>query len=410
MNSSVWLIAWRYLCGARHEKSVSVMVKICFIGILIGSCSLALVMAVMGGFEQATHEKMQGIHAQALIRNNSDALNVNAISKVFKQEFPEVVGYSPQQIGQVILNTDHDQDMANVVMIKGIDPHLEAATSSIEQKIIQPTKANALSAIIRDQMILIGSGCAHNLHLHVGDSVNLIYVASDKAVSQKINLDSMPAIIGGIFKTGIEEFDTSLIFCSQSMFDTLFPGQGISQIALKFQQDTNEHALITRLKSRLKLEVYSWKDLYPALVSALKLEKYVMFFILALITLVASMNMISLLFMQIIQKRGDIAILQSMGMHHTDINSIFFIMAITISSVSSFLGLILAWFVGMILQRYPLFTLPDVYYVSTLPVHLDLRIFAFIFAVILVMSIVATWIPIRSIKNINIADVLRYDA
>ena len=58
--------------------------------------------------------------------------------------------------------------------------------------------------------------------------------------------------------------------------------------------NTEETAVIEKLKKRLPhLQVNSWKDLYPALVSSLKLEKYVMFFILALITLVASMNMIS---------------------------------------------------------------------------------------------------------------------
>ena len=75
-----------------------------------------------------------------------------------------------------------------------------------------------------------------------------------------------------------------------------------------------KNIVIQKLRHRLGLDVYSWKDLYPSLVASLKLEKYVSFFILALILLVASMNIISLLFMQITQKRPTIALLQAMGM------------------------------------------------------------------------------------------------
>ena len=318
MNPSIWLIAWRYLWGTRHEKNISAMVKVCFLSILIGSCSLALVMSVMNGFEKATHEKMQGIHAQVLIKNETDVLNVQAINHVLQHEFPEVVSSSPQQIGQVILQTESDQDLANVVMLKGVDPNLEATTSALENKIVQSTSKLTMPAIIHDNEIMIGTGCAATLHLNLGDPINLIYVESEKAQSRNINLNSARAIIGGIFKTGIEEFDTNLIFCSQGFFEEIFPHQGVSQIALKLKPGIDEQVFIERLKKRLHLNIFSWKDLYPALVSALKLEKYVMFFILALIMLVASMNMVSLLFMHIIQKRGDIAILQAMGMNHNE--------------------------------------------------------------------------------------------
>lgn len=410
MNSSVWLIAWRYLLGTQQEKSISIMVKVCFLGIFIGSCSLALVMAIMNGFERVTHEKMQGIHAQLIIKSRADALNTAAIGHVINTEFPDIISYSPQQIGQVIVTTDDTADLTNVVMIKGIDPKLEATTSTLETKIVTPTSGHTLPSIVHERTILIGSACAESLHVSAGDHINLVYVKPEDQQSHQINLDTVTAVVGGTFKTGIEEFDTSLIFCSQQFFDQLFPDQGVSTIALKLRPGADEQTLTNRLKQRLKLDIYSWKDLYPALVSALKLEKYVMFIILALIVLVASMNMISLLFMQIVQKRGDIAILKSMGMAHKDIRTIFLIMALSLAISSSLIGLTCAGIIGLFLQQYPIITLPDVYYVSNLPVHLDIRIFALIFVIILLMSIVATWLPIRSIKNIHVADVLRYDA
>lgn len=410
MNYSIWLIAMRYLVGTRNERNISTMVKICFLGIFIGSGSLAMVMAVMDGFERATHEKMQGIHANLIMKSSDGALDVQAIGPIIEKEFPEIVGYSPQSIGQAILNAHDDNDMANVVMLKGIDPEKESRTSSIVSKVIKSGSAQDLPAMVHDNHILMGSQSAATLNVTVGDRVQLIYVADQADHKGSINLEKKEAIIGGIFKTGIEEFDSGLVFCSTDLYSQMFCQNGVDQITIKLNQSADEKDIIKRLRERFGLEIYSWKDLYPALVSALKLEKYVMFFILALITLVASMNMISLLFMHIIQKQGDIAILKTMGMTNNTINAIFFTMGLSISCIASVCGLVTAWILGLLLKRYPLITLPDVYYVTHLPVNLDIKVFAIIFFVIMLISIIATWLPIRKIKTIHIADVLRFEA
>lgn len=410
MNYSIWLIAQRYLIGSRNERSISIMVKICFLGIFIGSCSLALVMAVMDGFEQATHEKIQGIHAHLIMKSNGKALDAKAIGAIIEHEFPEITGYSPQTIGQAILSTDEHNDLANVVMLKGIDPQKEAQTSSIASKVINPNTIKQLQTIVHGQHILIGSQAAASLQVTVGDTVHLIYIAEQPNNNRSINLEKKATVIGGIFKTGIDEIDSGLAFCSAKLYNEMFCPIGVDQINIKIAPNIDETRLTKKLHDRFGLDVYSWKDLYPALVSALKLEKYVMFIILALITLVASMNMISLLFMQIIQKRGDIAILKTMGMPTSMINAIFFIMGMSITCIASLSGLVVAWAIGLIVQKYPLITLPDVYYVTHLPIHLDLKVFFIIFVVIMLISIVATWLPIRKIKTIQIAQVLRFEA
>lgn len=168
--------------------------------------------------------------------------------------------------------------------------------------------------------------------------------------------------------------------------------------------------ILKQLKRELpEFSISSWKDLHPALVSSLKLEKYVMFFILALITLVASMNMISLLFMQIQQKRRDIAILKSMGMMEGKIKQIFLFlgMAITITAMSA--GLLVSSIVGYILEKYPFLQLPDVYFVSHLPARMEFELFFVVALAVLLLGFLATWIPAKRIEQINITEVLRQE-
>lgn len=410
MNGLHFLIAWRYLLGTRLEKNISAMVRICFIGIMIGSFALALIIAVMNGFEKVTHEKMQGIHSQIIIRGYGDHLNIEQLNRVLHKEFPEVIGASPNATKQVILQERNSDDISNIVFLKGIDPAAEARVSILEKKLHTATGDKTLTAILQENHILIGNKLAQELDVMAGEPINILFAEDEHARKRKISLAKHDAILGGTFKTGIEEFDSGLAFCSMNFLQQLLPDAGPTQINLKLQPDADEDAVIQRLRDRFNLEVYSWKDLYPALVSALKLEKYAMFLILALITLVASMNIISLLFMQITQKRGDIAILKAMGMADGNIQSIFVIMGMAITGLASITGLILAFIAGLILQWYPFIELPDVYYVTHLPVRMEPNLFALVFLVVIVLSFLSTWIPARRTKKINIAHVLRFEA
>lgn len=403
------LLTWRFLRGTTQEKNVSTMVFVCFLGIAIGSFALALVTSVMQGFEQVTHEKMQGIHAQIIIRSFGDIIDLEKIKSVLDQEFPAIRAFSPSSMKQVIIQKEGSDDITNVIMIKGIDPKKESNVSTLESKIIAPSQKKLVDVTYANH-ILIGKKLATLLECEIGDPVNLIFVHDEQIQRKHIVFDYKKATIGGLFTTGIDEFDQSLIFCSLDFFTHLFPDDGITQINVRLYPGTHEAKTITQLKDRLHLDVYSWKDLYPALVSALKLEKYAMFFILAIIILVASMNIISLLFMQITQKRGDIAILKVMGLPDYQINSIFLYIGIIIALLGSITGLSCAFIAGILLQQYPFITLPDVYYTTHLPVSMSWHLFVTTFIVIIFLSTMVTWLTTRKAQKINIAEVLRFEA
>lgn len=386
------------------------MIKICFLGILIGSFSLTLVTAIMNGFEKATHEKMQGIHAQLIMRSPHDSLDEQAVSQVLIHEFPQVAAFSPTALHQAIIQPYGSNDVTNVIMLKAIHPEKETAVTSLNSKIIASITQNTLIHTIKDDAIVIGKSMADQLNIKVGDTVHLLYTQDESSYSRRITLQQKSVHVAGVFSTGIEEFDNTLALCSFSLFNALFPEYGITQFNIKLNSDASELATIAQLKKRFQLEVFSWKDMYPALVSALRLEKYVMFIILALITLVASMNIISLLFMQITQKRGDIAILKALGASNSSITQTFLIMGTLITTSATALGIVLATLACWVLQTYPFITLPDAYYVSHLPAVMEWPIVITICIVILSISFFASWIPTRRSKSINISRVLRFEA
>lgn len=404
MNSLPLLLSWRYLVKTKQERSINTMIKICFLGIALGTFSLALVVGVMRGFEQATHEHMQGIHAHVIMQAyGNDHLDFDAIEHVLKNEFPEVIGIAPSNQHYGIIQDDNGQ-LNMLIAIKGIDPIAESETTSLEKKILGN---KTLKNSVHENYVAIGEKLAAKLHTSAGNQFHLLFAPETQDWSKTIHLDSTSFIVGDIFKTGIEEFDSSLILCTLRQAQELFPDSGITSVQLKLKPKSDETAILKKLKDRFNLDCYSWKELYPALLAALKLEKYASFFILSLIILVASMSIISLLFMQISQKKNDIAILQTLGTSFSSIQILFFLIGFSIALCACVIGLMCAFLIGLLLKHYVQIELPDAYFTSHLPIALDPEIFLTVFCVVMLLSSLAAFLSIRKIDDILIANALK---
>jgi len=422
MNSFSILLAWRYLRGTKNEKSIATMVTVCCSCITISVFALTLVMAIMNGIEQATYTKLQSIHAHIIMRAHGQELDVEAITPILKSEFPEIIGYSPSSIEQIIIQTD-GQQRPTVLALKAIDPHKEETVTHLSKKIVTTDQTNLpdnvrLNTSISNNKILIGNKLATDLNISQHDTITLLFSPQTRSSSgrSKIALEQYETTLGGLFTTGIEEFDTSLAFCSFELLETLFPDTGVTQLNIKLRPTADIKKTTQKLRARFNnnnnkdpLEIYSWNELYPALVSALQLEKYAMFIILSLIILVSSMTIIALLFMLISQKRLDIAILKAMGMSDKNLRATFMIIGMSIALLSSLVGIFLAVIACYILKLYPFITLPDAYYFTHLPADITGNLLITVITVVMLVSACATWFSARRSTALSIARVLRFE-
>ena len=414
-------IAWRYLRTTQKDRNISFMIRVCFLGIVIGTFSLMLTLIVMNGFEKVIHEKIQGISAPVLIHASGKKIAATQIKQFIEKQFgDDVAAMSSSSINQVIIDRNKNQ---SVLFFKGVEPQTEALVSSIGQKITLPGPVKNLEKLLTANKIIIGHKTARQYNLKIGDELTIM--VPEPTSKKKIVLNKQKVIISGIFNVGLDDYDSNFAYCSLDFLRNIFDEkEGAERIALtlktpprsfvdslfSFNAPAPETLVIEKLRTALpQLSVHSWKDLYPELVSSLKLEKYLMFFLLALISLVACMSMVSLLFMQIQQKRHDIAIFKAMGLAHAKIKSIFLYIGLIITLLASTTGLLLAAAAGYLLERYPLIEIPDVYYVTYLPARMDPEIFIVVFACTLLLGFIATWIPAQRTKRINIAQVLRQE-
>lgn len=402
------LIALRYLRTNQKDSSIHSMIQICFLGICIATCALALVVCVMEGFEHATYQKMQSIYPDLILDTRGSEIDIEALRPILQEEQYHITQISEQRLGQALLY-NHEYASPTVIYLRGIEPKHEEVVTALSLKTVHPEKNNRLSDMIHDNQIFIGKKLAQQLHLNVQDEAKFLY-SHDEPEQLTITFQQSPIVIGGIFKTGIDDFDNNLVFCSAEFFDSLFPDQGITQVYIKLADRKYEQQTCQLLQKRLNVDVYSWKNVYPALVSALKLEKYAMFFILLLIVLIASMNIISLIFMYVTQKKKEIALFICFGMPLYKVRRIFIFISLYISFFATTVGLTLAYCIGLLLQKYPIITLPDEAYITThLPIKLDPTIFCVIFIASLLLSFCASLISTKKLKKINIAQTLKYE-
>jgi len=405
MSASL-LIAWRYLRSAHNERALSSMTLICFIGMALSSGALALVVSIMQGFEYETHRRLQGIHSPLIMQSHEHALDTQKIKEVLSTEFPAIQAASPSFLQQVVIQKKGNKKSHQVIFLKGVNPTDEQAVSTIGNTML-PTSPS-FSTALHENSIALGGTLAENLNLAVGDTLDLI-IPEDEDSGDQLHFTTVPARIGGIFKTGIAEFDEGLAYAQSIWIQKIMPDASCSHISLAIDPKTDESQLIAALKNRFHIDVYSWKELYTPLVSALKLEKYAMLLILLLIALIAGMNIVSLLYMHIVRKRSDIAILKTMGMPDSSIAFIFVIVGLAIAMAGSLCGLTIAALVALFLHQYPCIELPDTYYVTHLPIVLDPWIFVIIFGTVLFLSLLATLIPLRTLTTIHIAQILRFE-
>jgi lipoprotein-releasing system permease protein len=153
-----------------------------------------------------------------------------------------------------------------------------------------------------------------------------------------------------------------------------------------------------------------WSRLWPNLFSALRLEKTVYFLVLLLMVLIGAFNIISTLIMVVMEKRKDIAILQSMGASRDSIRRIFLIKGCVIGVVGTLLGVFLGLAICMLIQKYRFIELPkDVFLISTVPVRIYLSNFLLVGFASLVVCLLASIYPARQAAKLDPVEIIRYE-
>ncbi|QBY00197.1 FtsX-like permease family protein [Rhodophyticola sp. CCM32] len=436
-----FMIAWRYLRARRAEGGVSVMTWISFLGIALAVMALIATLAVRSGFRHEfvgtivganPHITVLGMERfdyteeeQALIAANpavADALagraattrtlqNPAAIADAVRA-VPGVVHAAAVIRVEVMASAGNENTLGQVIGIGAED----LATVPL----VRDPEASFGSLERFDEGVAIGEGVARRLGLRVGDTIRLTSPSGAQTVGGRA------ARVGGyevvyIFRVGRWDIDNVRIYMPFAEAQSFFDRDGVAD-SVDIAVDDPEHVepLVGPVALAAGQGTYlrTWQDSSGAYLQALQMEDNIMFVILSILVLIATMNIVSGLIMLVKNKSHDIGILRTVGLSEGSILRVFFICGASVGLAGTVVGVGLGCAFAIWID--PIFSFvnwvagggvwdPSVRLLSQLPARLEWGDVVSAVSLSLGLSFVVTIFPARRAARMNPVEALRYE-
>jgi lipoprotein-releasing system permease protein len=404
-----WFVGLRYLRAKHKHGFISLISFISVAGITVGVIALIVVLAVYSGFTTSLRDQILGVNSHIIVQQLGGTISNYELAKDRILTVPDVTGATPYLYSQTLVSSAGG---GSGVVLRGMDPGTaEGVVGLADQMIAGSIHELNQTSDSRVPNIILGKNLAQDLRVGVGDRVRLISPSgplTPMGVIPKVKTCS----VSGIFETGMFEYDSSLTYMSMANVQN-FMGLGdvAHGIEVKVKSNRLDHADKIAGEITKKLGpgfiAKDWMMMNRNLFAAFKLEKIGMFIAMALIILVAALNIISALVMVVMEKSKDIAILKSMGATSASIMKIFFLQGLVIAFTGTTLGVTGGLALCELLSRYQFIELPsNVYPMTTLPIKvlpLDVGIIA---VSSIVITLLATLYPSWKASTVRPAEVL----
>jgi lipoprotein-releasing system permease protein len=409
-------IGLRYLRGRRRETFISLITVISIMGVMLGVMTLIVVMAVMTGFEETLRDRLLGINAHVAVIKPGDTLTgyPGLLDKIARE--PGVVAAAPSVFGQVMVTSGN---RVSGVVVRGVDPDLAGKVVDIAQSMEQGTLADLKTPRpvqsegreVSLPGVILGYRLAGQLGVRLGDTIQVVSPLGTPSVMGMIPKIRRFVVVA-VFRSGMQEYDATLMYMNLPDAQRFFEmGDAVTSIDVRVKNVYQSLDVARRIQLSLGPPYWAedWSQRWPGLFSALRLEKTVYFLVLLLMILVGAFNIISTLIMVVMEKRRDIAILQSMGASRRSMRNIFLIKGCVIGGMGTSLGILLGYVICLLIERYHFIELPDVFLMTTVPVRIYFSNFVLVAAASFVICLLASIYPARQAAKLDPVEIIRYE-
>jgi lipoprotein-releasing system permease protein len=259
--------------------------------------------------------------------------------------------------------------------------------------------------------VILGAELAERTGLQVNDVAQIV---SGEATLTPLGLAPRyrRVRVAGVFRSGLYEYDAAWVYVSlEAAADFVGqPAPAASVISIEVADIYAVGSINARLREQMgeAFTTVDWQEANRQLFTALALERRMGLIILALIVLIAALNITTTLVLVVVERRADIAILSAMGARGRSIMYIFIIEGACVGLIGALSGVVLGLVLCLVGDRYKLVSLPaDVYSLSSVPFHPQARDVAIAALVALILSLLATLYPARAAARVRPAEALR---
>ncbi len=415
-------IAWRYLRARRATGGVSVMTWISLIGITLAVFALIATLSVRAGFRAELVDTILGANAHVSVISAGVPDENGTLVKSFADhdaiagrlmQIAGVVRAAPLVRGQVMVTAGDEALGADVYGMRAEDlASIPRIGTSAEEF------SGDLGAYPRG--IAMGSQLARELGLNIGDKVRLIAPSGVKTA-----FGSSPRVkayeVVYIFTAGRWDIDRTRIYMPFEEAQAYFNREGrADEIEVMVSDPEAIDAYLPQVAAAAgpSAFLWTWRDSSGAYLRALTIEDNVMFIIMSILVLIASLNIVSGLIMLVKNKGRDIGILRTMGLTEGSILRIFFLCGAFTGTLGTALGVGLGCLFALYID--PIFSFvnavsgggvwdPSIRGIYHLPARLRAEDVASAVVLSIGLSYVITLLPARKAARMNPVEALRYE-
>jgi lipoprotein-releasing system permease protein len=408
-------IGTRYTRAKRRNHFVSFISLTSMIGLALGVVVMIVVLSVMNGFDHEMRTRVLGMVPHATIESGEPITGWQGLADKVRQN-PQVLAVAPfTQMQGLLTNNGSVQK----ILLNGIDPAQERNVSIIDRFMKQGRLDDLTSGGFG---IVLGDKAAAKLGVGIGDKVT--FVAPEVTVTPAGMFPRMKRFtVAGIFHVGAGELDGYLGLTNLDDLGRLHrwkPDQ-VQGLRLKFEDLFQAPRTSYQIAQQLGEHNYysrDWTRTHGNLYQAIRMEKAMIGLLLLLIVAVAAFNIISTLVMVVNDKKGDIAILRTLGSTPGQIMAIFMVQGTVIGVVGTFIGAVVGMIAalnvsaaisaleGLIGHK---FLNADVYFIDYLPSQLMAEDVFMVCGAALILSFLATLYPAWRAARTQPAEALRYE-
>lgn len=396
-------IARRYLFAKKSHNAINLISAISFLGIMIGTMALIVVLSVFNGFE--------GLVLNLFNHFNPDLKIIAVEGKFFPAsalpadkiaKYPDVAYYSGVLEEKALIRYKERQ---NVLTMKGVDPAYGREThldSSLTNGVFVLEEKGVNYAVP-------GYGIAYLLNIQLNDLKQPLEVYYPRSVKPGLMNAGEAFTIKPVFSSGIfsvqQEFDSRYVFVSLHFMEELLNKPAmLSYAEIRLKPGTDPVSIQQSLQQLCgsKFKVLNRFQQDVVLYKILKSEKWAIFLILSFILLIATFNVVGSLTMLILDKRKDMAVMWSMGAETGILRKIFLTEGLFIGLGGAITGLFLGGLISYLQQRFGLLSLgPEQgsFLVDAYPVKMKIIDFITVFLTVSSITLLATWFSVRKISS-----------
>ena len=418
-------IALRYLRARRQSAFISFISAVSMLGVALAVGVLIIVMAVVNGFESELERRILSVSPDAWVYGYANGSLANLEDwqalRSAALERDDIEAAVPFVEGQGLLRVG---DTLKGVTVRGVDAASEARVSSLGERFVEGSLAGIGDAdsVHGRWTIALGRTLAEELGVGVGDEIRL-HTPEIRVTMAGLWNTYKVMTVGAIFDVGMAEYDQKLVLIGFDEAAALFRTRGkASGISLRVDDIYEAKTIVSdfanaaadRFSSRFASE--DWSGRFYNIFRSIELTKPMLFIMLSLVVAIAAFNIVSTLFMVVREKRGDIAILRSIGSAPRHILGIFITQGSSIGLIGIAGGLALGLalvaslqtIVGWIESAFGIDLLSaDVYPIGDLPIEARPAEIAGICALAFGLAVLATLLPAWRASRLPPAEALR---